>query len=191
MRARIIQAAQRLFQANGYQASTVAEICVEADVAYKTFFNHFPSKHQVLLEVEAESLESVLSHLGDVLAIEGSTRNRITTFFERIAIEAEAAGPMNRELLAEMIHSAHTRGDEPDQIKRIVAAIERIVEAGVEQGDVRTDVAVDTLADLIRGNYYVLMISFGNLADYPIVEQARSLAALVAESLAVRDSPNP
>ncbi len=188
MRERIIQAAHSLFQANGYQASTVADICIEADVAYKTFFNHFPSKHQVLLEVEAEGLESVLTHLSDVLESEGSTAKRIAAFFERIAAEAEAAGPMNRELLAEMIHSAHTRGDEPDQIKRIVAAIKRIVEVGIEQGDVRTDVAVDTLADLIRGNYYVLMISFGNLADYAIVNQAKSLASLVAESLAVRDS---
>jgi AcrR family transcriptional regulator len=182
-RSRIIEAAQSLFQASGYQATTVAEICDHADVAYKTFFNHFPSKHEVLHEVEARSLDSLLAHLRQVLDVEATTRERITTFFERIAKEAEAAGPMNRELLAEMIHSAHTRGDEPDQIRRVVAAIERIVQAGIDQGDVRTDYAVETLAEMIRGNYYALMISFGNLADYPIVARARALAALLADTL--------
>lgn len=182
-RTRIIEAAHILFQASGYQATTVAEICDHADVAYKTFFNHFPSKHEVLNEVEARSLETLLDHLRHVLAINGTTRERIATLFEIIATEAEAAGPMHRELLTEMIHSAHRRGDEPDQIRLVVAAIEQIVQAGIDQGDVRTDYAPETLSDMVRGIYYALMISFGNLPDYPIVARAQTLASLLADSL--------
>ncbi len=190
IRTRILEAAERRFQAVGYQAATIAEICDEADVAYKTFFNHFPSKHDVLNEIEARALDGVVAQLAEELESVASTRDRIRHFFEHTAREADAAGPMNRELMAAMIHSAHVRGDESAQIRRVVEGIERIVEAGIEQGDVRTDHPLETLAEMIRGSYYVLMISFGNLDDYPIVERARALASLVADSIVI-DGPDP
>lgn len=191
IRSRILEAAQRRFQAVGYQAATVSEICDDADVAYKTFFNHFPSKHDVLNEIEARALDGLVAHLDEVLEADASTRERITRFFERTAREADAAGPMNRELMAAMIHSAHVRGDESAQIRRVVQGIERIVRAGIERGDVRTDHPPETLAEMVRGSYYVLMISFGNLDDYPIVERAGALASLVADSIASDETDTP
>jgi len=44
----IVTTAIRLFLAQGYERTTVAQIAAEADVARKTFFNHFPSKEDVL-----------------------------------------------------------------------------------------------------------------------------------------------
>ena len=186
IRARLVEAAHLLFQSKGYHATTVAEVCDQADLAYKTFFNHFPSKHDVLLEIEQRSLEGILDHFEYAVGIEAPTRDRLAVLFERIATEAEAAGPMNRELLTELIHSAHTRGDEPEQVRRVLGAAEQLVEAGLAQGDIRTDQSVATLAELIRGSFYVLMISFGNLADYPILERSRALSALLADSIEAR-----
>ncbi|WP_344884594.1 helix-turn-helix domain-containing protein [Nonomuraea antimicrobica] len=40
--------ALRLFVEQGYNQTTVAQIAEEADVAKKTFFNHFPTKEDVL-----------------------------------------------------------------------------------------------------------------------------------------------
>ncbi|MFC7620190.1 TetR/AcrR family transcriptional regulator [Microlunatus sp. GCM10028923] len=37
-----------MFAEQGYQQTTVAQIAAEADVAKKTFFNHFPTKEDVL-----------------------------------------------------------------------------------------------------------------------------------------------
>ncbi|MEZ4282851.1 MAG: TetR/AcrR family transcriptional regulator [Myxococcota bacterium] len=183
IQSRIIEAAHHLFQSQGYRGTTVTQICEQADVAYKTFFNHFPSKHDVLVEIEQRSLENILSHFDLAIATVASTRDRLALLFERIAREAEDAGPMNRELLTELIHSVHSRGDEPEQVQRVIQATERLVEAGRAQGDVRLDQSVATLAELIRGSFYVLMISFGNLADYPIVERAAALASILADSI--------
>ncbi len=184
-RSRIADAAERLFQRKGYAASTVAELCEEADVAYKTFFNHFPSKLDVLLEIEARSLQAVLDHFAAVLALEAATRDRILEFFRRIAQEADEAGPAHRELLAQMIHSADAGGDEPDQVGQVVRAIEALIAAGVDQGDVRTDYPIETIGELVRGAYYALINGFANLDPYPVVERASALAGLVADAVCV------
>ncbi len=42
VRGRILAAAVGLFDERGFGATKVAEICERADVAHKTFFNHFP-----------------------------------------------------------------------------------------------------------------------------------------------------
>lgn len=47
-RSLLVSTAYRLFLEQGYERTTVAQITAEADVAKKTFFNHFPTKEDVL-----------------------------------------------------------------------------------------------------------------------------------------------
>ena len=48
--ARLLACALELFEAQGYEATTVAQIAAAARVTEMTFFRHFSSKEQVLLE---------------------------------------------------------------------------------------------------------------------------------------------
>ena len=48
IRARIEDAAYRLFKAHGIEETSIEQICVEADVARRTFYGHFPNKHALL-----------------------------------------------------------------------------------------------------------------------------------------------
>jgi AcrR family transcriptional regulator len=50
-RAQIMQAAQKLFAQNGYDATGVAEICAAAGVSKGAFYHHFPTKQALFLEL--------------------------------------------------------------------------------------------------------------------------------------------
>ena len=50
-RGRIISAAGELYGARGVKATKVLDICELADVAQQTFFNHFPTKEDLLIEM--------------------------------------------------------------------------------------------------------------------------------------------
>jgi AcrR family transcriptional regulator len=44
----ILQAAFDLFLVQGVTATTIEEICERADVANRTFFNYFPTRHAMM-----------------------------------------------------------------------------------------------------------------------------------------------
>jgi AcrR family transcriptional regulator len=52
-RAAIHDAAFRLIEEHGLEATTIEQICQEADVSSRTFFNYFPSKAAAALELPA------------------------------------------------------------------------------------------------------------------------------------------
>lgn len=54
----IIDAALDLFERQGFEATTIAQIAEAADIAPRTFFGYFPSKEDVVFYDVAASLES-------------------------------------------------------------------------------------------------------------------------------------
>ena len=58
-REQIMTAAARLFRERGYAATTVDEIAEAADVAKGTFYYHFASKEQLMVDLVRDTLGQV------------------------------------------------------------------------------------------------------------------------------------
>jgi AcrR family transcriptional regulator len=185
VRDRIVEAGIALFEERGFEATKVSEICERADIAHKTFFNHFPTKQDLLRAIARYSLDHLLDDIDEARGQSVSTAERLRFFFDRIADNAEQAGPLRRELLNELVHVAHDSGTEPEQARRLHAAFGALVRDGLAAGDLSPRYDADTLTEMVMGAFYVLMFNWANLDGYPLRRQAESAARFLAEAMSV------
>jgi len=183
---RILEAAVELFDAQGVSRTTVAQISERADVAHKTFFNHFATKQDLLREIALQSTETFLADILEMCEKPASTAARLARVFGMIVDNIEAAGPMHRELLTELIYAHHEAGTEGEQQRAIHDTFELVVEKGRTGGDVSSAHSVESQANLVLGNFYVLMFNWAHVDGYPLRERAGEAAALLADALCTR-----
>ena len=185
VRNRILEASVELIEEKGLEATKVVEVCERADVAHKTFFNHFASKQHLLGEIAQRALNELLANIEQARKQPTSTRGRIQHFFENLALNVDEAGPMHRELVNEIVRVIHETGDEPEQARRLHDAFESIIREGAASGDLTDRHSFETLTEMLMGAFYVLMFSWANLENYPLREQARATARFFADSMSV------
>jgi AcrR family transcriptional regulator len=187
LRGRILETARQLFSEQGYGETRVADVCERADVAQKTFFNHFGSKLDLLREIAQAGIEELLLEIEGIRKAELCTRDRIHRFFDTVAAHVAEAGPGNRELVVELVHLISSDAAVRSQRARSLhAAFRGIVDDGLAQGDVTRRHDPQALAEMILGAYYVLIFNYANLDDFPIRERGHAAARILADALAPR-----
>ncbi len=183
VRGRILEAAHELFEQKGLADTRVADICERADVAEKTFFNHFATRRALLAAMAEAAIQELLAHVEEARAAKDTAADRLAHLFDIFAQNAEAAGPMHRELLDEITHIAHAEAG-PERSQLLHDAFGSIVRDGVESGDVTTEHDPETMTEAVLGTFYSLMFSWANMPGFPLAERARAAARFLGEALA-------
>jgi AcrR family transcriptional regulator len=93
-RERLVSAALQLFSEEGFDDTTVAEICDRAGLAKSTFFRYFPDKRDVLTAGQ-ETLSRLFAEGISSAPVAATPLAAVASGLERAA---EAMGPFNREL---------------------------------------------------------------------------------------------
>ena len=178
-RAALLEAALELFQQNGIRATKLEEICERADVAPRTFFNHFETREH-LYQALAEQRASQFAALLDALASdERPLAERLSDLFGSIG-RYLGARPPYRELVGEMLH---VRLDGPSEIVRsgtLGQAALRFVRKGVAKGEIARRHRPEVLADLLLGALSTAIANWSAREDYDLPrELARTGRALL------------
>ena len=180
---RILEAGEALFEARGYDETKVAEICERADVAYGTFFNHFPTKQDLLRSLADRSIHRLAERLEEIAGQPGTIEDMMIALFEGGAQQFTSMGPARRALLGRVHAIAFT--DAPaDRERRFHAAFERFLRRGVADHRVREDVPVETLADVLSSTFAAQALSWVHFDDYPVQARAAAAARFLASTLA-------
>jgi AcrR family transcriptional regulator len=182
VRERILETALRLFETQGYESTTVTEISRRADIAYGTFFNHFPSKLHLLREISDLALRDLFQNVESVRKQPGTCAERLVALFEESAERAEQKGPQMRELTGAMMALAfpETAGNDD---RRIRLAFRAVLDDGLAAGELREGVDVDTLCEVVVGTWYSMFLSWVHFDGYPLRERASQAARLLAGAL--------
>jgi AcrR family transcriptional regulator len=154
-RQRVLAAARELFDTHGYQGTTIREIARKAQVSVGSVFTTFASKGEILSEVMAARLDPLYAEIDRVMPhVRGSTADRLRTMF---AIHFEFEAQHVRLFLSHIAaaydwtlsEAARPYGRTP----RLQAVIRDTLRKGQAEGDVRIDVDLQEVVDLLMSAY--------------------------------------
>ena len=189
IRSRIEDAAYELFKQQGVEDTSIEQICVEADVARRTFYGHFPNKHALLGGLGISRLYNQSEPMLRLLMSDHhTTRGRLEAMIDYIASNFATFNEIDRQLI---LIAPSAFAEDTEQQREIgnsaSASFTRLIAAGVELGDVRTEFSPEILAAMVVGTLNMLTTSWAMNSDYPIfanLEEARGMF----EKLICRDS---
>lgn len=153
---RIFQAAAELFVRNGYQRTTVEQICAAAGVAKGTFFVHFSSKAAVVDYIGQLQMARVVTAITtDPTFASLSFRQQVLQIFaalaEGIVDQRELVLLVAGEMMTRQsqFHSGSMAG-----VSDMDRLLTDLVVAAQERGELRGDRSADLLARTVRNTYF-------------------------------------
>jgi AcrR family transcriptional regulator len=146
-RAAIREHALRLFRQQGYQATTVEQIAAAAEVSPSTFFRYFPTKEDVVLQDDmdtlmAEAFERQPTGLSPVAAVRAAMR-------EMLAVMSPAQWEQIRETTGLTMTVPEVRARAMDEFSRTIGVMADAM--AKHAGRSPDDLAVRALAGAIIG----------------------------------------
>jgi AcrR family transcriptional regulator len=147
---RILDAAVRVFAAQGYEATRVGDIAAEAGVAYGLVYHYYGSKDAVLEAVFREAWGRLIAAVAAAEEAGGSAPEQLELVVKIVLRTWRDDPDLVRLLVREVTRSPHIQ-DELDQIGQAFATLERIVRRGQEDGTLRTDVDARSAAWMLYG----------------------------------------
>ena len=135
---RILDAAVRVFAAQGYDTARVGDIAEEAGVAYGLVYHYYESKEAVLEAVFREAWGRLLAALAlaEETGVDAAEQLELVV---KIVLRAWRDDPdLVRLLVREVTRNPHIQ-DELDEIGQAFASLERMVRRGQADGTFRAE----------------------------------------------------
>jgi AcrR family transcriptional regulator len=183
---RIVAAARDRFAAHGVEAVKVDEICEAADIAQKTFFNHFPTKQHLVREIAEGFLDDLRDLLDAARREGGTTAQQLERFFSLVATEVERGGPMQRTLVMEVVRLVHDGARNADTSRQLYEAFGALLRDGIRKGDMTTAHPVVVVSEVVVGTFTTLMLNWLGIEGYPFRSRATAMARFLADALRAR-----
>jgi AcrR family transcriptional regulator len=182
VRDRIIGAAFDLFLAQGVASTTIEDICERADVANRTFFNHFPTRHDMMRALADERLLNLHDVVFD--RADQPIPARVVGLFDDIAATLGKSSDTYREVIAEMMAAA---GYGIHRGFALHGTFLELVKEGVARGEVTTRHDAQTLADILVGALTGGIVNWTVDKTYSIESGFHDLAVALADLLSAEN----
>lgn len=189
IRARIEDAAYKLFRQQGIEETSIEQICVEADVARRTFYGHYTNKHALLGGLGISRLYNQSEPMLKLLmANHHTTRARLEAMIEYIASNFATFSEIDRQLILIAPTIFAENAEQQREIGHSAStSFTRLITAGLEIGDVRQDFSPEILATMVVGTLNMLTTTWAMDSDYPIFANLREALALFEQLICKAD----
>lgn len=179
VREKILTAAFELFLRQGVAATTIEQICEHADIANRTFFNHFATRQDMvraLAERRLVNLHDVVFDRDQAIPV------RLVGVFDEIAATLVRSGDTYREMIGEMLA---TSGYGIERGSNLHDTFVELVKEGVARGEVSARHDAETLADIIVGALSGGILNWTVDRTYSLPTNLHNLGVALADLLTV------
>ncbi|RVW01905.1 TetR/AcrR family transcriptional regulator [Rhodococcus xishaensis] len=185
-RSRLLAVARGLFAAQGVDGTTVEDIADGAHVSRATFFNYFPSKDELLAALHTNHMDALAGVIDDLLTQDLTTRDRIIRLFDDFVQTAKDLPGYLRVVTGEQVRDLASPEVSVERTEHFNEQIQRILEPGIEGGEVRTDYSPKFLAEMVSAIYISTIRSWRQDRDYDLEDGFGKAARYAAESVSSR-----
>jgi AcrR family transcriptional regulator len=185
---RILDAAVELFDSRGVADTRIDDICERADLAQKTFFNHFPTKEHLFREIAQTFLANVCTLIEEARKEPGSTGERLTHVFRRAADMAHHRGPRHRELVQEVARIGAAESTDPTRDGSLPQAFHGLILDGVAAGDVTRLQAPLFLTEMIVSAFQGVVMSWAHDEGYELDRHLEEAARFLCRAIASEEN---
>jgi AcrR family transcriptional regulator len=154
-RQRVVASAHELFDTHGYQGTTIREIARHAGVSVGSVFTTFASKGEILSEVMQARLEPLYAEIDRVMPhLRGCTADRLRTMFAvHFEFEARHVRLFMSHIAAAYDWTLPAAARPYGRTPRLQDVIRETLEKGQAEGDVRLDIDLQEVIDLLMSAY--------------------------------------
>lgn len=149
---KIIEGAEILFTENGYDSTTVQDICNKAEISKGAFFYHFPTKKFLFLEI----LDKYLSELDKRMnEIEKKSKNTLRAMeemviiLEEIFITSEGKFTIFLEFLRKASKETEIMKKISYQFQKYKKYVYEMIEKGKREGNIKKEIDSEFISQLI------------------------------------------
>ena len=149
---KIIEGAEILFTENGYDSTTVQDICNKAEISKGAFFYHFPTKEFLFLEI----LDKYLSELDKRMnEIEKKSKNTLRAMeemviiLEEIFITSEGKFTIFLEFLRKASKETEIMKKISYQFQKYKKYVYEMIEKGKREGNIKKEIDSEFISQLI------------------------------------------
>jgi AcrR family transcriptional regulator len=185
-RTRIIDAAAQLFAERGITGTSVEDLARVADISRATFFNYFPSKGAVVQELVQRLEEDFRSSAGRRGGSRTTTAERLMGLFMDTSRRLKTAPQLYKAIIGEAEQGYSETDESQTRFDRMHRALRGMLADGVERSEVRTDVPVAVLAEMVGGIYTAILHNWRVSSTYTLDKRLRGAAEFIAEAIAPR-----
>jgi AcrR family transcriptional regulator len=177
-RLRVRDAAVRVFRRDGFDAARIDDVAKEAGVSRGTFYFHFPTKDDVLLDMLREAERRVTKSLAK-LPPSAPTKKVLARFCLRFAREWEGERDLFPYVGAVAVRRAAGafggKGEKDDPVRFVLAQYFR---AAVARKELTTSVPPPVLADFFLMNAFSAALAWCAMPGVPLSDALRAVAVI-------------
>jgi len=149
--AAVLRTAIDLFNRQGYDGTSMGDLAAELGVTKSAIYHHVPSKEHLLSEALDEALDGLEAVITAVEGMPGASAYDRLRSVVRQSVEVLVAHQPAVTLLLRVRGNSEVELTALHRRRRIDARLAALVQAAVDEGSLRTDLAPDLVSRLLFG----------------------------------------